>query len=72
MSATKNSKISEKIARLDELMAWFEGDDFELEKAMDIFAEAKKLADEIEKDLVEMKNSITVLSERFDEDRGGA
>lgn len=72
MSATKNSKISEKIARLDELMAWFEGDDFELEKAMDIFAEAKKLADEIEKDLVEMKNSITVLSERFDEDRDGA
>ncbi len=63
----KNSTISEKMARLDELMAWFESDDFELEAALDTFKQAMALAEEIERDLTEMKNTITVLAERFDE-----
>ena len=68
MSA-KNSKISDKMVQLDELMAWFESEDFELEKAMETFQKAKQLADDIEHDLMEMKNSITVISERFDENK---
>lgn len=67
MSKEKNS-LSTKMAQLDELLAWFDGDDFEIEAAMDKFAEAKQLADEIEKELDDMKNTITVLDEQFSKD----
>lgn len=64
----ENSSVSKKMAQLDELLAWFDGDDFELEAAMSKFSEAKMLADEIEQELLEMKNTITVIGEQFDKD----
>lgn len=66
MSEKKRS-IAEKTAELDELVSWFDGDDFELEKALEKFKEAEKLAEEIEKDLTALKNDITVVKARFDE-----
>lgn len=63
---SEKSSIAEKTAKLNELIAWFDGDDFELEKAIDMFSQAEKLAQEIEKDLLEVKNKITVLSEKFE------
>lgn len=69
MSAAKNSSVSEKMSRLDKLMEWFDGDDFELEVALEKFTEAKKVADEIEQDLMKMKNTIQVVSEQFDRDQ---
>lgn len=68
MSKTKPS-INEKMRKLDELLAWFDGDEFELEKAVDKFKEAEELAGRIENDLAEMKNTITVISERFDREQ---
>ena len=68
MSVKKRS-ISEKMTHLDELLAWFDGDSFELETALERFEEAKKLAGEIEKDLETVKNNITVISEQFDRDK---
>jgi len=68
MSKIKPS-IREQMARLDELLSWFDGDDFDLETALDKFAEAKKLADGIEQDLMIAKNNITVLSEQFDREK---
>jgi exonuclease VII small subunit len=65
MSA-KNNTIREKTAKLDDMIAWFDGDDFELEQALAKFTEAEKLAQEIEKDLLELKNDITIIKERFD------
>lgn len=64
-----NHSIQEKMTKLDELLAWFDGEDFELEAAVEKFKEAKKLADEIEQDLVEVKNTITVVAEQFDRDK---
>lgn len=66
MSKEKRS-IAEKTAQLDELVAWFDGDDFELEKAVDKFKEAELLAADIEKDLLAMKNEVAVIKKRFDE-----
>jgi len=63
---SEQSSIAEKTAKLNELIAWFDSDDFELEKAIDMFSQAEKLAQEIEKDLLEVKNKITVLSEKFE------
>lgn len=66
MSAQKLS-IAEKTAKLDELVAWFDGDEFELEQALDKFKEAEKLAAEIEKDLQALKNEVAIVKKRFDE-----
>jgi len=67
MSTKNNPTISEKTTRLDELVAWFDGDDFELEKALDKFTEAEKLAAEIEGDLSALKNNIEVVRRKFSE-----
>lgn len=66
MSDKKTLSISEKMARLDELVVWFDSDGFELEQALDKFMEAKALADEIEGDLTQLKNTITVVDQQFD------
>jgi exodeoxyribonuclease VII small subunit len=65
MSVNDKSSICEKTIRLNELVEWFNSDDFELEQALDKFAEAEKLANEIETDLLAMKNSITVIKKKF-------
>lgn len=68
MSKAKPS-INEKMSQLDELLAWFDGDSFELEDAVEKFKAAEELAASIEHDLTEMKNTITVISERFDQEK---
>lgn len=65
MSSKNNLNIAEKTAKLDELVAWFDGDEFELEKALDKFSEAEKLAAEIEQDLLALKNDIEVVKAKF-------
>lgn len=67
MSQKNNSSISEKTIKLNELVEWFDSDDFELEMALDKFAEAEKLASEIEADLLAMKNSISIVKKKFNE-----
>lgn len=68
MSAKSNNpSISEKTIKLNELVEWFDSDDFELEAALDKFAEAEKLATEIEADLLAMKNTITIVKKKFNE-----
>lgn len=65
MSQKNNPTIAAKMAELDMLLAWFESDDFELEAALDKFTEAEKLATEIEAELAEFKNKITVIKRDF-------
>ena len=67
MSVKNNATISEKTAKLSELVAWFDGDDFELEQVLDKFSEAEKLAAEIEYDLLALKNNIEVVKAKFAE-----
>lgn len=66
MSAKNNLSIAEKTAKLNEIVAWFDGEEFELEKALEKFTEAEKLAAEIEQDLMALRNDIQVVKERFD------
>lgn len=67
MPEKNNTSISEKTIKLNELVEWFDSDDFELEEALDKFAEAEKLASEIEADLLAMKNNITIVKKKFNE-----
>ena len=63
--AEKKVKLSDKIKQLDEQVEWFYGDEFALEEAKDKYKAAVKLAQEIEKDLTELKNDVEVLAEDF-------
>ena len=63
----QNKTIAEMRAELSELLAWFESDEFSVEMASEKFTEAEKLAIDIERELMEAKNTITVLKRRFDE-----
>lgn len=63
-----SGSLSQEIAKLNELVAWFEGDDFELEQAMDKFQEAKELADSIKARLDVLKNKVTILKKDFSQE----
>ena len=67
MSQKSSMTIAEKTAKLHELVAWFDGDEFSLEEALVKFAQAEKLAEEIEKDLLNLKNDIEVVKAKFKE-----
>lgn len=66
---SQNTKTIEvKMIELDTLVAWFDSDDFSLEKALETYKKAEALATEIEKELDEYKNEIVVLKKKFDQD----
>lgn len=54
------------MADLQEQIAWFDGDDFVIEEAVERFKKAEELADAIEKRLTTLKNDVTVLKKKFD------
>lgn len=66
----KNDKTNEKtieqmMAELNERIAWFQGDDFNLDEAEQRFVEARQLAKDITAALDDMQHDITVLGEDF-------
>jgi exodeoxyribonuclease VII small subunit len=65
--STKDKTIEDKMNELRESAAWFESDDFSLTEAAAKFETAAKLAQEIEKDLSEMENTVHVLKQSFEE-----
>ena len=67
MSQKNNQTVAEKLAKLDELVAWFDGEDFTIETALDKFGEAEVLAREIEDDLAGLKNEVQLVKARFDQ-----
>lgn len=64
----KNKSVQDKMSELNDLVAWFDGEDFVLEQATDKFKQAEKLAEEIRQDLKNMKNEIEVLARKFDQE----
>ena len=62
----KNEKtIEQMMTELNERIAWFQGDDFNLDEAKQRFIEARQLAKDITAALDDMQHDITVLSEDF-------
>lgn len=57
--------IQDKIDELDQLVKWFQGDDFQLEEAKEMLKKAAKLADTIEKDLQSIANEIVEVKKSF-------
>lgn len=67
-NTTVELTVKEQMAKLQELISWFESDDFSLEQAQEKFKEAEVLADEIRGRLTQLKSDITVLAQKFDDD----
>ena len=67
MSKESNKTVEQKMEALRQLAAWFESDEFTLGEASERFKQAAKLAEEIEKDLSELENSVTILKRSFEE-----
>lgn len=61
-----NTTIKEQLQQLDELISWFESDDFTLEEAVEKFKAAEQLAEDIRQKLSSLKSDITVLGQKFD------
>jgi exodeoxyribonuclease VII small subunit len=70
MSAKNDSKsaksLSEQLQELEDLIAWFEQEDIDLEEAIAKFDSGSKLAGEIKERLDKLENKITVLKQKFD------
>ncbi|MGH7196266.1 MAG: exodeoxyribonuclease VII small subunit [Candidatus Saccharimonadales bacterium] len=60
-------KLSDQLTELDELLAWFDQDDIDLDEALKKFDQGVALAEDIKKHLAQLENKITVLKERFDQ-----
>lgn len=60
--------IQEKIDDLDGLVAWFQGEDFQLEEAAATLKKAAALAGDIEKDLKTIENEIVDVKKSFQSD----
>jgi len=64
-----NKTIQEKITELTKMVEWFDGDEFKLEAALDKYQLAEKLAAEIEQDLSALKNEISIVKQKFDNEK---
>ena len=62
---TNEKTIEQMMAELNERIAWFQGDDFNLNEAKQRFTEARQLAKDITAALDDMQHDIAVLSEDF-------
>lgn len=62
----QDESLSDMLAKLDETVAWFEQDDFDIEQAITKFEQGSQLATEIKARLDILENNVTVLKERFD------
>ena len=57
--------IEQMMDELNERIAWFQGDDFNLDKAKQRFIEARELSKKITATLEDMRHDVEVLSEDF-------
>lgn len=57
----KNKTIKNQLAELEAITAWFSSDDFDIEQAVKQYETAKKLLDDITKQLESLKNQIVKL-----------
>lgn len=67
MSNPKND-LSHKLVELEELLAWFEQDDLDLEQALAKYEKGSELAASIREQLTTIENKITVLERKFDQE----
>lgn len=63
MSKTEKLTINQKLAKLDQSIEWFYGDQFELDQALAKYQAAIEQAADIENDLKELENQVKVIED---------
>lgn len=61
-----NNKITSKMQQLEDIINWFDSDEFMIDLAIDKYKQAQSLARDIETDLLSIKNEVEVLKKKFD------
>lgn len=62
-SNADNRSLREKMEQLEEILAWFDSDEFELEVAVERYQQAARVAEQIDQRLTEIKNKVTIIAE---------
>lgn len=62
-SNTDNRSLREQMEQLEEILAWFDSDEFELEAAVERYQQAARVAEQIDQRLREIKNKVTIITE---------
>ena len=62
-SNADNRSLREQMEQLEEILAWFESDEFELEAAVERYQQAARVAEQIDQRLREIKNKVTIITE---------
>lgn len=62
-SNADNRSLREQMEQLEEILAWFESDEFELEAAVERYQQAARVAEQIDQRLTEIKNKVTIITE---------
>ena len=66
-NAKPEPTLQQKMAELDDLLAWFDQPDIDLDEALKRFDDGVKLTEELKTRLQNLENKISVLKERFDQ-----
>ena len=62
-SNADNHSLREQMEQLEEILAWFDSDEFELEAAVERYQQAARVAEQIDQRLREIKNKVTIITE---------
>ncbi len=62
-SNADNPSLREQMEQLEEILAWFDSDEFELEAAVERYQRAARVAEQIDQRLTEIKNKVTIITE---------
>lgn len=62
----QDKTLRELTAEFEEIVAWFDQDDFEVEQAVEKYEQARSLSQAIKDKLESVENKITVLEKSFD------
>lgn len=62
-SDADSHSLREQMEQLEEILAWFDSDEFELEAAVERYQQAARVAEQIDQRLREIKNKVTIITE---------
>ncbi len=62
----KNKSLKELMAEFESVVAWFDDDDLDVEKATKQFEKGSELAEQIKKQLETARNKIEIVKQKFD------
>jgi exodeoxyribonuclease VII small subunit len=67
MPSKSEPSLQKQLVELDDVLAWFDRPDIDLDEALQKFDEGVKLAEAAKAKLTQLENKITVLKQRFDQ-----